>query len=62
MNCILHQFLRYNLRQPPIVYRLIDVALTGSFFDDPFLFQNRNLGQTSFVDDAMKQIEKKGLW
>ena len=25
------------------------------FFDYPFLFQNRNSGQMSFVDNAMKQ-------
>ena len=25
------------------------------FLDDPVLFQNWNLGQTSFLDDAMKQ-------
>ena len=55
MNSILCRFFIYNLIKPAIVYRLIDVALIGYFFDDPFLFQNLNLSQTSFVDDAMKQ-------
>ena len=36
---------------PSIAYRLID----GNFLDEPFIFQNWNSCQTSFVDDAMKQ-------
>ena len=55
MNLILRRFLRYNLKQPPIVYRFIAAALMRNFFEYPFLFQNRNLGQTSFVNDTMKQ-------
>ena len=59
-NPFLHEFyfcrfLKYNLRQTPIVYRLINAALIGNFFHDPYLFQNWNLGQTSFVDDAMNK-------
>ena len=48
-------FLKYNLIFPPLVYRLTDAALIGFSFHDPFLFQNWNWSQTSFVDDAMKQ-------
>ena len=49
------------------VYQLIDAVLIGNFIDDPFLFQNWNLGQTSFVDDAMKQrvndmVSKNGIF
>ena len=57
MNFILRQFLKYDLRQPTVVYRLIDAALIGNFFDNHFLFLNRNFGQTSFIDDAMKQMD-----
>ena len=45
MNFILRRFLRYNLRKALFVYRLIVAMLIGNFFDDPFLFQNWNLGQ-----------------
>ena len=39
---------------------LIDAAaLIGIFFHDPFLFQNWNLSQMSFVDDYMKQRVKR---
>ena len=31
MNSIIRRLLRYNLREPPIVYRLIDAALIGIF-------------------------------
>ena len=43
INSILRRFLRYYLRHPPIVYRLIDAVLIGNFFDDHFQFQNWNL-------------------
>ena len=55
MNFILRLFLRYSLWQALFVYRLIVATLIGKFFDDPFLFQNWNLVQMSFVDDGMKQ-------
>ena len=38
-------FLRYKLRLPPFIYRLIDAALIGNFFDDPFLFKIWNFEQ-----------------
>ena len=34
---------------------IFEIQLIGIFFDNPFLFQDWNLGQTSFGDDAMKQ-------
>ena len=60
VNPSLHEFyftsiLGYNLRYPPIVYRLTDAALIENFFYDPFLFQNLNSSQTSFAKDVMKQ-------
>ena len=41
--------LRYGLRLPPIIYRLIYAVLIGNWF------QNWNLGQTSFVCDPMNE-------
>ena len=38
LNYFSYQFSRRCLRQAPIVYRLIDSALIGNFFRDPFLF------------------------
>ena len=32
---------RYNPKYFRIVYRLIDTALIGSYFDDPFTFQSK---------------------
>ena len=47
------------------MYRLTVIGgnfFDGNFFDDPFLFQNWNLGQMSFVDDAMKQRVKQRIY
>ena len=41
-----------------IYFDFRDAALIGNFFHDPFLFQNWNLGQMSFVDDGIKQRVK----
>ena len=40
-----------------VSYRLPTVihGAQEKFFDDPFLFQNRNFPQTSFAEDAVKQ-------
>ena len=35
--------MRNNLKWAPNVYRLIDAALIGNFFDDPFLFRNQKI-------------------
>ena len=60
MNFILRRFLRYNLIK--IASHRLPThrcgAHIGNYFGDPFLFQNWNLGKTSFADDAMKQMVK----
>ena len=37
-NSVFGRLLRYNPRQAPTVYRLIDAVLIRKFFHDPFLF------------------------
>ena len=65
LNPLFHEFyftaiFNSILRLALIVYRLIDAALLGNLFHDPFLLQNLSLGQMSLVDAAMKQrVNKK---
>ena len=56
---LLHEFFIYKFCKIAS-HRLLTHggALVGIFFDDPFLFQNLNLSQTSFVDGVMKQSVK----
>ena len=42
------RFVRYSLRQAFIDYRLIDAALLGYFFYDPFFFLNRTFEKKYF--------------
>ena len=48
----------YRVRQAAIVYRLIDAELIRNFFGYPFLFYDRNFGQTYTIVTDMQQRVK----
>ena len=47
--------LRYNFWAPIVVYRLIDAAFKGIFWDDPFSFWNQNFSQAYLIGHAKHQ-------
>ena len=52
---------RDSLRYAPCVYRLIDAALIGNFFDYPLLYSNRNFSDAYTIVTEMQQRVKQVL-